>query len=96
MDAVDRLFALVDAKYREQYDYCVSRAVANAATLSEYCLPSEEIFIHSAFNQNSGSVEHICGLHLDRERRKKPGSRRSRTDAGICPDFRPAISAGSE
>ncbi|MCI6886130.1 MAG: 16S rRNA (guanine(527)-N(7))-methyltransferase RsmG [Lachnospiraceae bacterium] len=25
--------------YREQYDYCVSRAVANAATLSEYCLP---------------------------------------------------------
>ena len=28
-----------DAKYREKYDYCVSRAVANAATLSEYCLP---------------------------------------------------------
>ncbi len=26
-------------KYREQFDYCVSRAVANAATLSEYCLP---------------------------------------------------------
>lgn len=26
-------------EYREQYDYCVSRAVANAATLSEYCLP---------------------------------------------------------
>lgn len=25
--------------YREQYDFCVSRAVANAATLSEYCLP---------------------------------------------------------
>ena len=28
-----------DTKYREHYDYCVSRAVANAATLSEYCLP---------------------------------------------------------
>lgn len=28
-----------DMKYREQYDICVSRAVANAATLSEYCLP---------------------------------------------------------
>lgn len=28
-----------DANYREKYDYCVSRAVANAATLSEYCLP---------------------------------------------------------
>ena len=25
--------------YREQYDFCVSRAVANLATLSEYCLP---------------------------------------------------------
>lgn len=28
-----------DSKYREQFDFCVSRAVANAATLSEYCLP---------------------------------------------------------
>ena len=25
--------------YREQYDLCVSRAVANLSTLSEYCLP---------------------------------------------------------
>ena len=25
--------------YRESYDLCVSRAVANLATLSEYCLP---------------------------------------------------------
>lgn len=31
-----------DGKYREQYDLCVSRAVANLATLSEYCLP----FVH--------------------------------------------------
>ncbi len=28
-----------DEKHREQYDLCVSRAVANMATLSEYCLP---------------------------------------------------------
>ena len=28
-----------DNKYREQYDLCVSRAVANMSTLSEYCLP---------------------------------------------------------
>ncbi len=26
-------------QYREKYDLCVSRAVANLATLSEYCLP---------------------------------------------------------
>lgn len=29
----------VDCNYREQYDYCMSRAVANLSTLSEYCLP---------------------------------------------------------
>jgi len=28
-----------DKEHREQYDLCVSRAVANLATLSEYCLP---------------------------------------------------------
>lgn len=28
-----------DVKYREKFDLCVSRAVANLATLSEYCLP---------------------------------------------------------
>ena len=28
--------------YREQYDLCISRAVANLSTLEEYCLP----FIH--------------------------------------------------
>lgn len=26
-------------EYREQFDYCVSRAVANMCSLSEYCLP---------------------------------------------------------
>lgn len=28
-----------DLRFREQYDLCVSRAVANMSTLSEYCIP---------------------------------------------------------
>ena len=28
-----------DPRYREKYDLCVSRAVANLSTLSEYCIP---------------------------------------------------------
>lgn len=28
-----------DKNYREQYDCCVSRAVANLSTLAEYCIP---------------------------------------------------------
>lgn len=44
------------ASYREQFDICISRAVANLATLSEYCLPyvkEEGCFI----SYKSGSVE---------------------------------------
>ena len=32
-----------DKQYREKYDLCVSRAVANLSTLSEYCLPYVKI-----------------------------------------------------
>jgi 16S rRNA (guanine527-N7)-methyltransferase len=32
-----------DIKYREKFDLCVSRAVANLSTLSEYCLPYVKI-----------------------------------------------------
>ena len=28
-----------NAEYREQFDFCVSRAVSNLSTLSEYCIP---------------------------------------------------------
>lgn len=42
--------------YREQYDMCVSRAVANLSTLEEYCLP----FVHVGgkfISYKSGEVE---------------------------------------
>lgn len=32
-----------EKEYRETYDFCVSRAVANLATLSEYCMPYVKI-----------------------------------------------------
>ena len=44
------------AEYREQYDICVSRAVANLATLSEYCLPyvkADGLFVP----YNSGEID---------------------------------------
>lgn len=31
--------AAKDKEYRESFDYCVSRAVANLSSLSEYCIP---------------------------------------------------------
>lgn len=44
------------AAYREQFDLCVSRAVANLSTLSEYCLPF--VNIGGAFiSYKSGEIE---------------------------------------
>lgn len=44
------------AVYREQYDLCVSRAVANLSSLSEYCLPY--VKINGQFiPYKSGSIE---------------------------------------
>ncbi len=45
-----------DQKYREQYDYCVSRAVANLSSLSEYCLPFVKIG-GSFISYKSGEIE---------------------------------------
>ncbi len=43
-------------KYREKYDICVSRAVANLATLSEYCLPFVKMG-GSFVSYKSGAIE---------------------------------------
>ena len=64
-----------DRQYRQQYDYAVSRAVANLSTLSEYCLPFVKVggqFIsYKSGNieeelQNSKSAIFLCGGKLDR------------------------------
>lgn len=45
-----------DGKFREQYDVCVSRAVANLSILSEYCLPY--VKINGIFvSYKSGNIE---------------------------------------
>lgn len=45
-------------EYREQYDLCVSRAVANLAALSEYCLP---------FVKQSGYFVSYKSINIDEE-----------------------------
>lgn len=42
--------------YREQYDLCVSRAVANLSTLSEYCLPFVKLG-GTFISYKSGAIE---------------------------------------
>ena len=43
-------------EYREKYDLCVSRAVSNLATLSEYCLPYVKVGGHF-ISYKSGTVK---------------------------------------
>ena len=44
------------SEYREQYDFCVSRAVANLSSLSEYCLPFVKLG-GSFISYKSGEIE---------------------------------------
>lgn len=63
-----------DPVYREQFDYCVSRAVANIATLSEYCIPFVKLGGYFV-SYKSGKVDEelengkkalsVLGGHLD-------------------------------
>ena len=53
-------------EFREQYDLCVSRAVANLSTLSEYCIPfiarnSEINWQNAPMQQNAKSAIKILG-----------------------------------
>lgn len=51
-----------DFAYREQYDLCVSRAVANLSTLSEYCVPFIKVggsFISYKSAGVSDEVKHV-------------------------------------
>lgn len=51
-------------EYREQYDLCVSRAVANMSTLSEYCMPFVKVggtFVSYKGNNASEEIERaVC------------------------------------
>lgn len=45
-----------DTKYRERFDICVSRAVANLSTLSEYCVPFVKVG-GSFISYKSGNIK---------------------------------------
>ena len=47
-------------EYREQYDVCVSRAVANLATLSEYCIPFVKVGGYFAPYKTAAAEEEIA------------------------------------
>lgn len=53
-------------EYREQYDLCVSRAVANMSTLSEYCMPFVKVggtFVSYKGNNASEEIERaVCAI----------------------------------
>ena len=70
--------------YREQFDLCVSRAVANLATLSEYCIPyvkKEGLFvpyksgeIEDELEQSKKAVHVLGGKIQDVVKFQLPGS----------------------
>ena len=52
--------------YREQYDLCVSRAVANLSTLAEYCLPFVKIggqFVSYKSGECDEEVKELLYMH---------------------------------
>lgn len=74
--------------YREQFDLCVSRAVANLSTLSEYCLPFVKVggkFISYKANeveeetkQAEHALEVLGGACVDIQKFQLPDSEMNR------------------
>ena len=77
-----------DGKYRERFDLCVSRAVANLATLSEYCIPFVRIGgyfvpyksgnVQDEISQAKGALKLLGGRVEDIAEFMLPGSKMSR------------------
>lgn len=61
-------FASVSKGYRESYDLCVSRAVANLSTLSEYCIPFVKVegsfisYKSEKITEEAQSAEHAISI----------------------------------
>ena len=77
-----------DGQYREMFDLCVSRAVANLATLSEYCIPFVRIGgyfvpyksgnVQDEISQAKGALKLLGGRVEDIAEFMLPGSKMSR------------------
>ena len=82
------------AEYREQFDICVSRAVANLATLSEYCIPYVRkggLFvpyksgeIEEEIEQSKKAVHVLGGKIEDVVKFQLPGTEIGRSFVRIC------------
>lgn len=78
-----------DPKYRERYELCVSRAVANLSTLSEYCIPLVKkggIFLSYKSGNSMGEIQEagkaikvMGGRLTETEQFALPGTDISRT-----------------
>ena len=63
-------------EYREQFDLCVSRAVANLSTLSEYCLPFVAVNGSFVSYKSGDSEEEIRPQQLWTDYSPPPGRRK--------------------